>query len=239
MKKIFKIIVIISLILTGSYLNSEKLNENYLKAYFIYLQGFEEENKANYSKAINLYKNSIKLYKKFPEPYYRIALIYYKNSENQLAANYIEKSCKYENGFKNKTDYNDFLIKAADIFYKIKKYDASLKFYKKLIKLQLKPEYLYRIGDIYYIRKDFDSSKKYLKEFLELYIDSEDTLKQNKRIDSDFEHALKMLVNISMEKSDYEQALKYLKIIYRYYPTKEIKDKLSILSNNLRYYDNK
>ncbi|MBN1899529.1 MAG: hypothetical protein JW827_12195, partial [Spirochaetes bacterium] len=57
------------------------------------------------------------------------------------------------------------------------------------------------------------------------------------RSSAELEKALQMLVNINMDDKDYIKALHHLKLMDQYFPSKEIKEKITVLSNNLRYYE--
>ena len=229
MLNIKKFISIICIFLFLPSIQAKKLNETYMRAYFKYLNGLQEEKNFNYSSAISLYNDAIRIYKKFPEPYYRIGLIYTKKFEYNMAITYFKIAEKYEKKFKNKTDYINFLVESAKLFYKVNDNENALKFYNKLYKIKITPEIVFRIGEIYYRKKRFLLAKNYLEKFV----------KNTKKFDEKLEKALKILVNINMDEQNYAQALKYLKLLYKHFPTQEIKKRISILSNNLRYYDEK
>jgi len=236
MKKILSLILLINL-LSKIYCELNK-NESdlYIKAYFKYLEGLNYENKNKITEAMELYKNSIKIYKFFPEPYYRIALLCYKKNEFRYSELYINKAKKYEDKFKNKSDYIKYLWLGGEIFYTTGNYDKALNYlveYTNYNKNDI--ELFYKIGEIYYTKNNFEASK----DNLEKYVNIVKNKNLIKREEINFLNSLKMLVNIYSETKDYKKEMEYLKIIYVYFPTKEIKEKISILSNNLRYYDEK
>lgn len=237
MRNLFNSIFIILFI--SPYLYSQKSKVNYITSYFKYLEAAQAEKSLNYSKALFLYNEAIKIYKEYPEPYYRIAIIYKEKGEYRKAKEYFKQAEKYEKKFRNKSDYINYLLYAAEIYYKLKDYNNALNFYTKLYKTKKKPEIIYKIGELYYLVKDKQNSKKYMEELLTEYLNRDNELRESKKADKKLRKTLQILVNINMDNSEYHKALKYLKILYKHFPDKEIKNKVSILSNNLRYYDKK
>jgi len=234
---IFKILFVLFFISPGLY--SQKSDRNYITSYFKYLEALQAEKSLNYSKALYLYNEAIKIYKNYPEPYYRIGIIYKEKGEYKKAEEYFIKAEKYERRFRNKSDYINYLSNGAEVFYKLKVYNNALNFYTKLYKIRKNSEIVYKVGELYYLVKDKQKSKKYLEELLTKYLNKNNDLKKTKRADEKFKKSLQMLVNISMDNKEYHKTLKYLQILYKHFPNKEIKNKISILSNNLRYYDEK
>ncbi len=210
-------------------------NRKYIDAYFIYLQGLNYERNNDISAALKYYKKSIDKYNSFPEPYFRIGLLYKNRTELEKSKYYFEKAEKYMSQFRNKIDLANFLKEFGDACYNLKEYDKAIKYYTKLTNIRKDYNIIYKIGELYYLKKNYTQSENYLDMYIDFCFNNE----KNSYNIEDLKQALKLIVNIDMDKEKYTKALKHLKELYSLTLDKEIKNKISILSNNLQYYDEK
>jgi len=114
-------------------------------------------------------------------------------------------------------------------------YDKAIKYYTKLTNIRKDYNIIYKIGELYYLKKNYTQSENYLDMYIDFCFNNE----KNSYNIEDLKQALKLIVNIDMDKEKYTEALKHLKELYSLTLDKEIKNKISILSNNLQYYDEK
>lgn len=208
-------------------------NTDYLKSYQLYLRGNISFSKKNYDMALLNYKQALKIYNQYPEVYYKLIKIYFLKNEYNIINNYINQCIKYKGSFKDKADLYDFYRISGD-FYEIKKdYNQAIAFYLNLLVLKKDSFfYKYKLGYLYFKIKNNIKSEEYLDLFLV------DVKKEKKLFQyiQEYNNALKILININIEKNDYLKSFYLLKELYIQFPEEDVLDKLIIMSNNLKYY---
>ena len=207
-------------------------NSSYLKSYLIYLKGNSFLKKLQYDKALFYYKKALKKFNGYPEPYYKLMKIYYNKHDFANIEKYIHLAEKFKMHFRNQNDLKDFYKISGEYYEKKEKYKSSIYYYNQLNSLFTNnPNIFYKIGHLYFMVKQYDKSLLFLKKF---------TIKvrfPNKKIKDDWKKTYMMIVNIYMIKNNYNQSMQYLKVLYKHFPEKEIKERITTLRNNLKHYN--
>gem|GEM_PF-3936328 len=231
----FFLFLVLTLNLTHSTQKTNLIeNKKYLRSYLLYLKGnsFLKELKAD--QAILYYKKAIKEYNSYPEPYSKLAKVFFDQNDLNAVEKYLRSAGKSESLFRNIEDQAEYYRTGAQFYEKRKEYGNSLKYYQKLLPLDSNDPFInFRIGYLYYLLKDLDSSYTYLDQFVK------DKSVNERRNKEEIQKAYKIIVNILSDKKKYDDALNYLKELYRKYPEKQVLERITILSNNLKYYDKK
>ncbi len=210
-------------------------NPLYLRSYLVYLKGNSYYGKYEFDEALNHYNKAIRIFKKYPEPYYKMAKIHYDKRNYDTVEQYLVLSGKYKDYFRNNNDLTDYYKLSGEYYEHEEKYRKSLDnylHYQSIISNEIIINY--KTGYLYYELKQHDKSILYLEKFI-----------HSKRIDKRFRErysdeikkSYMIIININMDKKKYRESLKYLKELYLYYPEKEIRERTTILSNNLKYYE--
>lgn len=225
---IFSLLVLCS---TGSKKENLLKNKFYLKSYLLYLKGdsFYKQNKL--SKALNYYKKARKIYNKYPEPFYKTALIHYRKRNIKGIKDYLERAYQYKEYFRMKDDLYAFYNLCAEYYEEIKDYKQALQYNldKRAFK---KNSHItdYKIGYLYYKINENDMAYTNIRAFIN------NKKSYHKQYRDELKISFKIIINILMDKKDYKKALYYLKKYDYNFPGIEIKRKITILSNNLKYH---
>ncbi len=233
---LFNIIIFILCILSPSLHAESNLlvhNTDYLKSYSEFMQGELLYNNKKYESAIHFYKRAIRLYPEYPEPYYKLIKIYYYNKDLYPINGFIKKCLGLKNLFKNKNDLYDLYKIMSEYYEDMKDYQNAIKNYNIILTVNSnQPFCFYKLGYNYYKFKKNDEAYDYLDKFVNF-------VRQNKKgytSKDEFKESLKILININMDRNNYIEAYDLLAELNAYWPDKAIRQKMMMLSNNLKYY---
>ncbi len=220
------------LIFNSNILKSKVFNDpSYLKSYLIYLKGNSYFNKNKFDEAINYYKKAYKIFNKYPEPYYKLAKIYYNKQNYNVSEQYLTLSDKYKEFFRNINDLAGFYKISGEHYQRREKYHKALDHYDHYYSIISNNIIIdHKIGYLSYKIEQYDKAFKYLKKFI--YNDK----LNRKEFKDEIKKSYMIIINIYMDKKEYEKSLYFLKELYIFYPEKDIKERITVLNNNLKYY---
>ena len=207
----------------------------YLNSFLVYLKGNTYYKQNIFNKAIYEYKKAIKMFKEYPEPYYMLGLIYYNERNYSAVDKFVKNAGLYIDHFRNLYDKAQFYKFCGEYYEHQEQYVLALDHYLKFNSIiSNNPEINYKIGFLYYKNDQTDNSILYLIKFIH-----DDRLKRKMRItySEEIKNSYKIIVNLYMDKKQYQDSMKFLKEFYFYYPDKEIKERITILSNNILLYN--
>lgn len=230
------ILLIISFFLCSNITKSDLMkNSRYLDSYLIYLKGDALFKKNKFSDSIYYYKKAIKKYKEYPEPYYKLAKIYYLKKDYNAMNKYISDAYIYQYFFRNNKDLIEYYYLASKYYEDMLKFKKALDRYLKLNTLINNRDavIIYKIGYLNCKIKNYNSGEKYL----EMFLNNSKSIKKSYR--EELKTTYQLLINIYMDKKEYKKSLTSLRKMYIFFPGKDIYNKISILSNNLKYSSEK
>ncbi len=230
-------VIIIVLFIFQNTVTYKKDLKKYTEAYLIYIKGLEEQNSRNLNAAIRFYRNSIKKYREFPEPYFRLAQYYYLNEKYKIAEKYIDSAIKYKDYFKILREKIEFYKFCINFFTEQNKHKKRIRVLNYILKVYNNPahrnQYIYKIGEDWFYLKEYNKAITYLKKYIS-------AVKNSSKVNTDILFkAYEYMIDANMETNNFPEALKYLREYYKRNPSIKLLKKISILSNNLQYYDKK
>ncbi len=209
-------------------------NPLYLKSFLVYLKGDAYNTKYKYDDALNHYKKAVKIFKQYPEPYFKMASIYFNKKDYNAVEQYLVLSEKYRSFFRNNNELAGFYKLSGEYYEHKEKYKKSLDNYTNYVSIISNENTInHRIGYLYYKLKQPDKSLLHLEKFIR---SKEINKRYRERYSDEIKKSYMIIINTYMDRNRYRKSLKYLKELYLYYPEREIKERITVLSNNLKHY---
>ncbi len=234
--KIRIIVVICSVLLLNSAIPEKTIfnDPSYLESYLIYLKGGVSYKKNKFNEAINYYRKAVKIFNQYPEPYYKLAEIYFSKRDFNTAEEYLILSDRYKKSFRNKSDLAGFYQINGKFYEHEEKYEKALDNYNNYNSIITNNILIcHKIGFLSYKIKLFDKALIFLEDFIS---NDKQNRKTRKMYKDEISKSYMMIINIYMDRKEYRKSLEYLKELYFYFPEEDIKERIRVLSNNIKYY---